>query len=158
MRKTAGAFCLTIVLALVMVTALGLASRAEAQINVNIVVNKNQGTISFTPKYLGVCSNKKGPNCDDNQIRWKLAGALQPGETLTISNAPNHLRCFSSTENLYQVTNDTTKPMPNVAYDSGPPQSACTADEYGTYWPYVVTFTLANGTKIVSDPGGIIHP
>lgn len=158
MRKAVETTCLTMVLAMGILTVLGSSSRAEAQVNVNIVVNKVQKTIQFTPKYLGLCGYKKGPNCDDDQFKWRLVGTLQPGETLTIEDAPGHASCFSPASIPFQLTNNTGGPMANVGHDSGPPLAACTQDEYGTYWPYVVKLTLADATEIVSDPGGIIHP
>lgn len=158
MRKDLGATCLMIVWGFFTLAMLGFASQSLAQPNVSIHVNRNQKTISFTPKYLGVCKSKTGNNCDSTEFKWKLADPLRPKETLTIANAPNHLRCFSATEKLFEKTNNTNQPMPDVTYNSGPPQEACAADKYGTYWPYVVTLTLPDGTEIISDPGGIIHP
>ena len=158
MRNLERTICLTVVLAVAALVALVSSSTAAGPTHVNIVVKRPQGEISFAPKFLGVCSSKTGPACDDSQFRWRLTGALQPGETLTIDNAPNHLRCFSQQTPLFEVTNNTQDPMTGVQYDSGAPQKACTANEYGTYWPYVVTLTLNDGTKIISDPGGIIFP
>ena len=164
MKKVMWTTCLPIMLALISVTVGGSTSQAVAAVPVNILVNRPQATITLTPKFLGVCQNKTGQSCDDNQFRWRLTGNLLPGETLTIENAPNHLRCFnpaSTYPNLnivYEVTNSTTNPMPNITHDSGPPVAACIADDFGTYWPYVVRLTRPNDPPIVSDPGGIIHP
>ena len=162
MRKTAEAFCLTIVLALVMVTALGLASRAEAQAEVKIVVAgpPNAPTIKIQDKpYFGVCKNPTPPHCDSDEITWRLVGTpLGANQLVKIENVPNHLVCFTSSIPLTFIS---TSPNPQ---SSGPPDQSCTADKFGTYWPYVVNLYEVDqekGTETLidsTDPGGIIHP
>ena len=121
------------------------------------VVRQNQTPkeIFVTPKFLGVCGNtKKGKACDSSEFRWKLAGKLQQGETLTIDDASGR-DCFPSTMPL--VITYANQGNPNDLFTSGPPDSSCMQYDYGTYWPYSLSLTY-NGGRIVSDPGGIIHP
>lgn len=120
------------------------------------VVRKNQTPkeIFVTPKYLGVCGQvKKGTDCDFSEFRWKLAGRLREGETLTIDDASGR-DCFPK---IPIVITYADQGNPGDLFTSGPPAGSCTQYDYGTYWPYLLSLTY-NGGEIKSDPGGIIHP
>jgi len=111
--------------------------------------------------YFGVCSNPAGraPACDDSVMRWRLVGQpLGALQQVRIEDAPNHLRCFTSTVPI-TFTGGGQNPQ-----ESGSADDSCTADKFGVYWPYVVRLITVDtsgretGEIDTTDPGGIIFP
>ena len=126
---------------------------------IHVVRNgKTPTEIFVTPPFWGICGPKKnemgGRPCNATELRWRLAGQLQQGETLTIDNASEE-ECFTARMPIiipYEDQGD-----PDDVFLSGLPDTACTTHDYGTYWPYLLTLTF-DGGEVTSDPGGIIHP
>jgi len=115
---------------------------------VTIHIQRNRRNIFTTPHNVSICEDPVF--CDGSSIDWVIAGKLSEGETLTITSAPGYPDCFPRSLPVAIQT-------PNDGAESGPPDESCQEEKYGTFWPYVIEMTLADGTKFGTDPGGIIH-
>ena len=114
---------------------------------VKIHIQRRQKRIFVTPPYVSICNSYP---CAGEQFEWEIVGGLEEGEKLVIKDAPGTSPCFSMTIPVV------IEPPYNGA-GSDLPDEGCQQEELGHFWPYLVHLTLADGSTIGTDPGGIIH-
>jgi hypothetical protein len=145
--------------ATVMLTVLGMSSKADSQVIVIRVTPS--GNIDIDKKFVGVCKGSN-PNCaSPDQMLWTVhPGSLSETQRIVIENVENRIACFPEIPITFPHTNG-LYPLES----SGPPEDICTWDKFGVYWPYIVelqeesTVGADDWTVVKStDPGGIIFP
>lgn len=114
---------------------------------VKIHIQRKQKQIFVTPPYVSICNEYP---CAGEQFEWEIVGGLEEDEQLVIKDAPSTTPCFPMTIPVV------IQPPFNGA-ESDIPDELCQQEELGHFWPYLVHLTLADGTTIGTDPGGIIH-